>query len=180
MSPIWIALGEMARDEKSGNSSRLPRLKGNLAMHTRRVATGVAWVRAFVQRRVGHGELSRTVSVTSFYSSPRFMITADASPWGLGAWLAFDGYPIRWLASEVTSEDASMLGVKIGDCSSQAVLEALAMLVALRTWFPLWAGDRMAIVVRSDSMAALGALGKMASPAKGINIIARELALDVA
>ena len=55
-----------------------------------------------------------------------------------------------------------------------------SFLVALRLWFPLWRGRRAAVAVRSDSQAALGALGKLGSPAPAVGRVAREVALDVA
>ena len=72
------------------------------------------------------------------------------------------------------------VGVKIGDCASQAVLETLALLVAVRVWAHIWVKAKARVHIRSDSRAALGALGKVASPVASINSIARELALDVA
>ena len=55
--------------------------------------------------------MCRTVQVSSYFSAPRYMLTTDASPWGLGAWLAWDGEPVAWLESAVTKADASFLGV---------------------------------------------------------------------
>ena len=62
----------------------------------------------------------------------------------------------------------------------QAAAEALAVLVALRLCSPLLRGQRVAITVRSDSEAALGALGKLGSPTPAVNKVTREVALDVA
>ena len=58
--------------------------------------------------------------------------------------------------------------------------EALAELVALRTWSRLWENRRCLLKVRGDSMAALGALGRMRSKSPAVNAVARELALDLA
>ena len=80
----------------------------------------------------------------------------------------------------MTEADASFLGVSIGSSSSQAAFEALAILVALRAWAFVWASTKIAVAVRSDSMAALGALSKISSPAVAINKITRELGVDVA
>ena len=58
--------------------------------------------------------------------------------------------------------------------------EALAELVAARAWARVWAGRLWNFVVRGDSQAALGALGKLRSVrSPGINAIARELAHDL-
>ena len=65
------------------------------------------------------------------------LVTADASPWGLGAILSdAEGNPLEWLACPIGDVDCWMLKVVRGDCRGQAVLEALALLVALRTWAP--------------------------------------------
>ena len=61
-----------------------------------------------------------------------------------------------------------------------AVVEALAILVAVRLWAHIWVTAKARVHVRSDSRAALGALGKVSSPVASINSIAREVALDVA
>ena len=91
-----------------------------------------------------------------------------------------EGYPLAWLASAVTAEDAARLEIKAGDCSAQAVLEALAVLVAIRVWAPVWCGAKARVHVRSDSQAALGAMSKVASPVVAMNRVVREMSLDVA
>ena len=47
-------------------------------------------------------------------------------------------------------------------------------------WLPLWKEERMAICIKSDSCAALGAFLKQRSPKPDINAVVRELALDLA
>ena len=91
-----------------------------------------------------------------------------------------DGTPLEWLTSPVNEVDCAVLCIKWGDCSGQAVLEALALLVALRAWAPRWMGQRVRVHLRSDSTAALGALSKLASLTENVNTIAREVALDIA
>ena len=90
------------------------------------------------------------------------------------------GQPRAYISDAITKEDAERLSFTIGDCKGQAAAEALAILVALRAWLPLWGTTRTAVRVRSDSSAALGALGKLGSTAPHINLVAREVALDVA
>ena len=73
----------------------------------------------------------------------------------------------------------------MGDPSSQAILEGLALLVALRLFSPLagWGQARTRTVllgVKSDSKAALGAAIKMASPTAALNAVGREIAYDSA
>ena len=54
------------------------------------------------------------------------------------------------------------------------------MLIALRTWAPRWCGRRFSLRVRSDSVSALSMLLKCRSAGEGTNLIACELALDLA
>ena len=88
--------------------------------------------------------------------------------------------PRAYLADAVSEEDAIRLRFEIGSCQGQAAAEALAILVALRAWLPLWGSCRTAVAVRSDSTAALGALGKLGSSSPAVAIVAREVALDIA
>ena len=73
-----------------------------------------------------------------------------------------------------------MLGQQIGKCDSQQTFEALAVLVALRTWVPHWIGTRSRLTVRSDSVSALVLVLKLKAAGRGPNLIAREIALDMA
>ena len=81
--PLWRVMGNSAKALVSGG--RIARLREEPAVETSRIRTALVWVRAFMQRRVGHGQLCRTLRVQSFFSTPRYTLTTDASPWGLGA-----------------------------------------------------------------------------------------------
>eukprot|EP00971_Amphidinium_carterae_P188881 3749746-Amphidinium_carterae.1 len=61
----------------------------------------------------------------------QLVILTDASPWGLGGLLVQQGRIMRWFASEITSVDAEILQLVIGDSSAQQSAEALAALVAI-------------------------------------------------
>ena len=84
------------------------------------------------------------------------------------------------LSDPISDDDEVRFILKRGDCRGQALWEALAELVALRTWSPLWQGKRTLLRVRGDSRAALGALGRLRSASPRINAVARELAIDIA
>ena len=108
------------------------------------------------------------------------MVTADASPWGLGAVLStVAGVPLAWITSEVTDGDCVMLRIVRGDCRALSALEGLALLIALRAWAPWWEHESLRAHVRSDCAAALGSVEKLASPSFAMNLLAREVALDV-
>ena len=173
---LWAVSAELADDKQCTKKFK----RGEPAVETARVAVALKWLRAFLGRMVGAGELGRTLDIRDRYVEANIRITCDASPWGLGAVLEVQGCITAYLYDEVSQFDAQTLGVQVGSCRSQAVLEALAIAVAVRTWLPTWATSRAGVVVRSDSTAALGALGKLASPNAAVNKIAREVSLDVA
>eukprot|EP00438_Fugacium_kawagutii_P032452 Skav223756 [mRNA] locus=scaffold3575:525258:528900:- [translate_table: standard] len=108
---------------------------------------------------------------------PALAIITDASPWGVGAVLAFIDGPQNkltpWVAmdSKVTEEDANWLGLEHGQASSQGPLEAWAILLAVRmfaTKLKQYPGD---------STVALAMASKLSSPAPAINWVGAELGL---
>ena len=105
------------------------------------------------------------------------LATPHRGAWALRCKLRAAG---RYIQDKISEHDVKELGLEIGSCKGQAIVEALAIAVAMRAWLPRWATFRAAVAVRSDSTAALGALGKLASPNPAINKIAREVSLDVA
>eukprot|EP00971_Amphidinium_carterae_P148106 2935354-Amphidinium_carterae.1 len=60
----------------------------------------------------------------------------------------------------------------IGDSSAQQSAEALAALVALRLWRPVWHHERLSLTFRSDSMAVLHLLSNLRSKSFKFNLIA--------
>ena len=61
--------------------------------------------------------------------------------------------------------------------AAQALLEILAVFVALRTWLRFFTGRRRSLTFRADSSAALAVLDNMSSSKPGINHVAAEIAL---
>ena len=158
-----------ARSQHSGVEVVIP---------TARIKHALLWLQAlFTHRR---GALSKTYHVPRWCWIRVLHITADASPWYGGAWFAINGQPYEWLETSWSSDDCHMLQCAIGDCRGQAVWESLIILVAMRIWLPDWGQERIKLVARSDSLAALGALGKLRSKSVHMNLIAAELALDLA
>jgi hypothetical protein len=139
------------------------------------------WLLALMSGKGDKPALQRTLDWRVALAPPSILVTVDASPWGMGAVLSTTGgVPLAWFAAEVTDLDCEILKVERGDCRAQAALEGLALLIALREWAPWWESQRLRAHVRSDSAAALGSTEKMASPTFSMNLLARELALDVA
>ena len=86
-------------------------------------------------------------------------IISDASPLGLGAVLVavapHDGtlYVVEAFEAKFNKTEAKLLGVDHGESSSQGVLEALAILRAVKLWRTRL--QHRAIFIRSDSVVAL-------------------------
>ena len=72
------------------------------------------------------------------------------------------------------------MGFKIGEAAGQQAAEALAALVALRSWHDLWKQQPVLLRVRSDSISALVLALKLKTKGKGCTVVAREMALDIA
>lgn len=97
---------------------------------------------------------SRKVSLTG-RSMARVSIITDASPEGLGAVLVINDRVIDTVASPVTEMDAKALDFELGSSSSQGVVEALAIIMALQHWGNKLAGMNVQITIQSDSVTAL-------------------------
>ena len=186
LQPLWRVIGdiERARSAPAGSSAaaKAAKRRGKSAdtfVPTRQVMTALDWLHAILSAE--HRDvLGRSVNWRTELAEPSLLITCDASPWGLGAVLSTpEGFPLAWLSSPVSLTDVETLGLKYGESSGQTVLEALAILVALRAWARHWTTAKARVHVRSDSQAALGALSKMASPTPAVNLIAREVSVDV-
>eukprot|EP00969_Alexandrium_andersonii_P217545 9609593-Alexandrium_andersonii.AAC.1 len=69
---------------------------------------------------------------------PLAWITAtDASPWGMGAILATPEGPVEYFGVPLTRPDLHRFHAVVGDPAHNTLWEALAIIIALRTW-----GDR--------------------------------------
>ena len=104
----------------------------------------------------------------------------DASPWGIGGYIIIRGIILHWFASAISEDEANILSFRIGDAAGQQAAEALAALVALRTWHGLWKEQTLLLRVRSDSISALVMTIKLKTSGKGCIVVAREMALDIA
>ena len=106
-------------------------------------------------------------------------IVTDASPWGVGAVLVHlsTGKVLEAIESALTPQDEDELGLKIGDPAGQGIVELLAFWVALKKWIRYFAHRRRIPLLRADSMAALGAARKYASPTPSMNHLGGELGL---
>eukprot|EP00435_Cladocopium_sp_Y103_P029227 s2680_g7.t1 len=101
----------------------------------------------------------------------RVSITTDASPEGLGATLVVNGQLVDAIAAPVTEMDAKDLGFELGSSSSQGVVEALAMVVALKHWNNKLAGMVIDLTIQADSITALAMAQKQSAASPAINFL---------
>lgn len=108
-------------------------------------------------------------------------ILSDASPLGLGAVLVSVDQPGRAIfiveafEAKFTRAEAELLGLEHGESSSQGVLEALAILRAIKLWRTRLQG--CAVFVRSDSVVALAMTRRLSSSTPALNHLGGELAI---
>ena len=146
----------------------------------RQVEVPLSWILAFLKSNVG--DLTRTIHLDTYTrKGPRVVITTDASPFGVGAILQVNGQIIEYLADQILDTDKQVLG--LDDCQgsrNQQVLEALAMLIALRSWAHHWKCNRVVLTVKTDNVATLALVARMQPHSAQLGVIAREMALDMA
>jgi hypothetical protein len=136
------------------------------------------WLRAFFLR--AEKWLTRSFYTAELGSIERTVnIAMDASPWGYGAVL-FDANwkPLEFWHDKVQPEDCAKLQVRAGESEFMTVLEALVALISIRIWFRESLGATLAI--RSDNQGVGAILEKLRSPNAALNLIAAEVALDLA
>ena len=108
-------------------------------------------------------------------------IVVDASPWGAGAFLSDRGVPTAWFATTWSPDDCSRLGLTVGDHRGQSVMEAFGILIAVVFFAPRWLATPSVLLVKSDSMAAIGGMERGGSTkSTHMNRVLQELALILA
>ena len=169
MLPLWAAWGGPSPDDKPG------------CIWARQIETEEEWFRAFF---TGHGtSVERFFAIDAYNrNGTKVTIGTDASPWGLGGWIAIDGTIIEYFSSPITKDDVRKYGYAVGESAGQQCWEALAMLVAVDKWTSHWNRERIVLTVKGDNVTALTMLIKMRpktddAGASKIAIVARELAL---
>ena len=106
-------------------------------------------------------------------------VVSDACPDGLGALLVMNGIVTAAFSSKVQEEDAFLLGFELGKSSSQAIVEALALVVALRHWEKELRGRNIVLEFVSDNIAALTLAEKHAGKGGGLNFLGGELSVTM-
>ena len=132
------------------------------------------WLIEFLDKSLGNPQ--RSFSLLQNELSP-VTITTDASPTALGAILAVQGAAIAAISSPVTTADARMLRFAKGQSSSQGVVEALAIYVAIRTWKDKLKGRSVQLTIQSDSITALALTQRLSNSSPGLNFLGAELGI---
>jgi hypothetical protein len=165
LQPLWAAIS-------SANSGPAN------TVWVKQIEHSLSWIRALFKAQIPGS--TRTFSLEQFRNAgPSLEIGTDASPWGLGGWLASSGVITHYFYSAVTQDDLDLYKIERGSCVGQQVLEGLAILVALRLWHDPSTDLKAQIQVRGDTVGALTLLIKMRPHTTHQTIIARELALAV-
>ena len=117
LQPLWAVIGEAARKEaanpesqdKEANSHKRKRWSRE-RIHTVRIATTLNWLLALLTGRGRKPVMERTIDWRVAFAPPSILVTADASPWGMGAVLsAPQGVVLGWLATELSDLDCRVL-----------------------------------------------------------------------
>ena len=145
-------------------------------IHTKRIRTSLLWFLAFFGAAVG--DLVRRYPFAD-RADHSYVIVTDASPWGVGGVLYWCSRPVAFFCDELQSHDLNRFRARVGDSAFTTLWEALAILIGLRVWRPLF-GPRDAVRVRSDSHGSLSAIASLSSSSASLNVIICEIALDSA
>ena len=156
---IYAAL--CAEEDRGPQAARRQGGSHHALVYRRTVETALRWILEFWSPDV---RLARTFGAPLRQAEIEFAF--DASLWGLGGILVHrkSHVVLQFFAATLDELDESRFGFRIGECTAQAVLEALAILCGLKLWAWLLKDAQGICRVASDSIAALSAMRKMASP----------------
>ena len=166
MESLWAAL-----------NSKLPEKPG--CTWRKQILPALTFFLAFFTQEGTH--LERFFSLESFRrEGPVVEIGTDASPWGLGGWIAIDGIIKEFFACQVSDLDLARFGQARGCHKGQQLWECLAILVAVDLWPKYWDHQRVVLRIAGDNVTALTMVVKMRPDNAKMAIIARDLALRLA
>ena len=141
-----------------------------------RLESARRWLVAFLDAAMARP--MRKISISN-RNQMEVKLCCDASPEGLGSVLVINGTPVAALASPVDDYDVELLGIEKGASSSQGVLEALCLLVALRHWKKRFAGHVLTLDAQSDSMVALALSQRLAASTPTLNWWGAEMSISL-
>ena len=161
-------------EEQDRSSSATRNRKGLFAV--KRLELARRWMLAFLAA-------AKLRPMRRITLSPKQMaevrIITDASPEALGGLLLINGKIVRAFFSTMEQKQTDALLVEYKSSASQGVLEALAILVAMRRWSEKIKGMTLQLAVQGDSITALALTQKLSakSTSPGLNFIGAELAI---
>ena len=98
-----------------------------------------------------------------------------ASPFWLGGFISINGAVVEYFSSALTPFDCNMFNAPLGDAVGQQTWEALALLVGLKLWLPMWKSQKVAVAIEGDNVGALTLIAKFKAAGKGLGMIARDM-----
>jgi hypothetical protein len=121
----------------------------------KQISHSLSWLRAVFHHDTPG--LVRRFHLADFQGhGDKIEIGTDASPWGLGGWLAINDVITKYFFCDLSIFDITLYNLVLGACEGQQVLECLAILVAIRGWVPCSEKRvQLAPVVRGDNVSAL-------------------------
>ena len=105
-------------------------------VHVKRIRPALLWFRAFLAGV--QGSFGRTYPLRPESVSRRYHVVTDASPWSIGGVLYSQGVPVSHFSDQLHEEDLRRFQARRGDPAFNTLWEAMAILVALRCWAPLF------------------------------------------
>ena len=162
---------EMARAQQRDDT----RDKSNM-IHVTRFEGVRRWMVSFLS--ASKGTPTRRLSLMKS-KEVHIRVITDACPEGLGAVLVVNGVVTAALTSKISAEDAYLLEFERGSSSSQAIVEALALLVALKHWKTLLKEKAITMEFVSDNIAALTLAQRHAGKGSGLNFLGGELSVTL-
>jgi hypothetical protein len=167
LNEFWAALSSSAGTAPRGT------------VWTKQVLPAIHWFLAFL--RLEGAAIIRPFLFKAFeLPASRTTFILDASPWGYGGVLMHEGRCAEYFYDAVSTDDCEMLNIQVGVAESQQVVESLTMLIALRVWAAEWRQFRSSVAVRGDNITMLTMLAHFKGSTPALNLLAREVALDVA
>ena len=184
VSVLYAVLADAEREEKLGKEEARAEKRDDKRVKKGLIAVkrlGVA--REWLIKILSYRDAFTLRSVKLKEEGPSWAVVTDACPTGYGGILAAivqgrsEMMMVEAFTAKFTAEEAKLLLLEHGESSSQGPLEALAIIRAIALW-----SARMyekSILIRSDSVVALGMARKLASPSPIVNYLGGELAMNL-
>ena len=143
---------------------------------TKQIRHSLTWLRSFFKEKISG--VVRHFEVSEFNGDgDQLEIGTDASPYGLGGWIAKQGQILEFFHDPISHSDAELYKHQICSSEGQQTWECLAILVAARKWEHAITNRRVSLRVRGDNVGALTLVVKLRPSSAQQAIVARELAL---